>query len=300
MHVYSYKPQNYRAQRPKKHLPKKLIYAALFLIVIGLAVFIIKKEPALAPATNTQNAPSENSSTTLKVEPLSSVQDIVDNFVENNAGTYSVVVTDLATGTELAAYEIDEPYFAASIYKLYIAYLGYLDIQEGKYSFDDAFLGDWTRKECLDKMIRESHSPCAEKLWVEQGKEKSTERLKEKFELTGTSMVGLTTTAKDVNIILERLHGDQDLNESNTALYMDSLKQNIYRDVLPAALPELTVYDKVGFNGLVEYHDVGIVKLPNNRDVAITMLSRNAGTRRLVALTKVIFLRLEEDDHAAQ
>ncbi len=289
MQVYSYKPQNYHNKRPKNDLPKKLIYATVFLIVIGLAVFFINKEPALAPVTNTQNTSVENTSQTPNIEPLPNVQDIVDSFAESNAGTYSVVVTDLATGGELAAYGIDGSYFAASIYKLYVAYLGYIDIQEGKYSLDDAFFGDWTRKECLDKMIRESHSPCAEKLWVEQGKEKSTARLEEKFELSGTSMVGLTTTAKDVNIILERLHGGKDLNESNMALFMDSLKQNIYRDVLPAALPELTVYDKVGFNGLVEYHDIGIVRLKNGREVAITLLSTNAGTRRLVALTQAIF-----------
>lgn len=222
------------------------------------------------------------------VEPLPKVQSQLDSWLKNKKGEYSIVVTDLATGTELASHRTEESYFAASIYKLYVAYLGYVDVQTAEYGLDEPFIDGFSRGECLDKMIGESHSPCAEKMWVEQGKEASTVRL-EALGLKGTSMTNITTTAHDVNVILERLDAHRELSKEYTQRFLSSLKKNIYRDVLPKALPDLTVYDKVGFEGYVEYHDVGIVELENGRRVAITMLSRNAGTSRLRDLTQTIF-----------
>ncbi len=289
MNVYSYRPQKYKHRSQRKKPSGRILVVLILFIIIGLIVFYVRREPALAPTKQSHSSAEDSATLPATKASLPNVQSVVDTYTQANSGTYSVVVTDLATETELAAHNTDEPYFAASIYKLYVAYLGYLDIQNGRHTLDDPFLGGWSRKECLDKMIRESHSPCAEKMWVEQGKEESTERLGDQFKLSGTSMVGLTTTAHDVNIILARLYARKDLNEAHTNLYLESLKNNIYRDVIPVALPDLTVYDKVGFNGLVEYHDVGIVKLENGREVAVTLLSRNAGTRRLVALTQAIF-----------
>lgn len=296
MHVYSYRPNG--PQRPVKRRLNFKRYL-LLVIVAGLAWFgygaiINNREPAVSNNSQTQSEAQQKPQEPT-VEPLPSVQAVVEEFAANNAGQYSVVVTDVAAGKELASYGAEDPYFAASIYKIYVAYLGYIDVQEGKYRHDDSFLGEWRRGECLDKMIRESHSPCAEKLWVEQGKEASTERLK-KLGLTGTSMVALRTTAHDVDLILRRLHGRNELNETHTNIFMESMKNNIYRDVLPKALPDLAVYDKVGFNENLEYHDVGIVKLSNGRDVAITMLTRSAGTRRMVDLTKQIFDALTADN----
>lgn len=295
MNVYSYRPAGNKPSAKRKRPVKKLVVGIL-LILIGLWI-VFNKPQEQVDNPNQSNAPAVQQNTSQQqpeIEPLPSVQTIVEVFVQNNAGKYSVVVTDLATGTELASYQPDESYFAASIYKLYVAYLGYLDIQNGQHSFDEPFLGEWTRGECLDKMIRESHSPCAEKLWVEQGKETSTKRLKDDYGLSGTSMVGITTTAHDANIILAGLDGRKELNETHTNLFLESLKQNIYRDVIPKALPELVVRDKVGFSEFADYHDVAIVTLPSGRNVAVSYLSRGAGRTRLVNLTQAIFDSLTE------
>lgn len=280
--------------RPKRSSRKPfLIVIALLLIIAAAFYFLVFKgktdNKTIDPKPdNTMAQTGQHEERQPKVQPLPSVQKEVEDWVAQNAGEYSIVVTDLATGTELASYGADKQYFAASIYKLYVAYLGYLDIQNGEHGFDNPFLGEWTRKECLDKMIRESHSPCAEKLWAEQGKQESTERLKE-YGLSGTSMLGLTTTAQDVDIILRRMYDKKELDQTSLDLYLESMKNNIYRDVLPKALPELMVRDKVGFRELVEYHDAGFVTLPNGREVAVTLLTTNAGTRRMIDLTQTIF-----------
>jgi hypothetical protein len=295
MQVYSYQPPNRRASLKRNRPLGKLIFG---LILVGFGLFLILgRRDSASPeaARNQQSQPTRThiSESEKKPDPLPSVQQIVENFVTGNQGEYSIVVTDIEAGENIGEFKIDKAYFAASLYKMYVAYLGYLDVQNGEYSLDEPFLGNWSRKECLDKMIRESHSPCAEKLWVEQGKARSTDRLK-KLGIKNTNMEGLTTTAEDINVMLVRLHNRKDLNDAHTDLFLESLKQNIYRDVLPAALPNLTVMDKVGFRELVEYHDVGIILLPNNKPVAISILTKNAGTKRMVGLTQAVFKPLQE------
>lgn len=290
MHVYSYRPGSNQSNVRRKRSILKLILG-LLLIAFGLFIILSRQgNPSQsngneAAVTNEQNRAQPASP---EPEPLPAVQQVVEDFITSSQGDYGVVVTDLATGQELGAFKVDREYFAASLYKIYVAYLGYIDVQNGKHSLEQPFLENWSRKDCLDKMIRESHSPCAEKLWAEQGKTRSTERLKD-LGLLHTNMEGLTTTAQDIDIILRRLYERKDLNDAHTELFLKSMKENIYRDVLPVALPELEVMDKVGFRELVEYHDAGIVTLPNGRQVAVTLLTRNAGTKRMVDLTKTIF-----------
>lgn len=290
MHVYSYRPGSNQSNVRRKRSILKLI---LGLLLIAFGLFIILSRQGNPSQSNGNEAAVANEQNRAQPaspepEPLPAVQQVVEDFITSSQGDYGVVVTDLATGQELGAFKVDREYFAASLYKIYVAYLGYIDIQNGKHSLEQPFLGSWSRKDCLDKMIRESHSPCAEKLWAEQGKTRSTERLKD-LGLLHTNMEGLTTTAQDIDIILRRLYERKDLNDAHTELFLKSMKENIYRDVLPVALPELEVMDKVGFRELVEYHDVGIVTLPNGRQVAVTLLTRNAGTKRMVDLTKTIF-----------
>lgn len=293
MRMNNYQRSGPRNPVKKKPSKKKLVFG-LLLIMLGLFIILNKRDSAI-PVGDHWLTENKTRSSADKIDatpkPLPNVQETINNFVTNNPGEYSVVITDGATGASLGKYEPDQEYFAASLYKLYVAYLGYLDVQKGKHTLDEEFLGDWTRGECLDKMIRESHSPCAETLWIEQGKASSTKRLS-KFDIKHTNMEGLTTTAEDVNTILLRLYSRRDLNDTHTELFLASLRENIYRDVLPSTLPNLTVMNKVGFNGFVEYHAVGIVILPNERPVVITLLTRNVGTKRLISLVKMVFAPL--------
>lgn len=294
MQVYSYRPPS---NRPVKRRKRPVARLLLGVMLVSFGIFILANRPDAQKESSSTDIQEDTAQTvqeqTPEIQPLPNVQQIVEEYVTNNPGDYSVLVTDIDVGEELAAFKVDREYFAASLYKVYVAYLGYIDVQDGKYSFDEPFLGNWSRQECLDKMIRESHSPCAEKMWVEQGKARSTERLKD-FGVKNTNMERLATTAEDVNTMFVRLYQRKDLNDANVELYLESLKHNIYRDVLPAALPDLVVMDKVGFRELVEYHDGGIILLPNERPVAITILTQNAGTKRMVSLTKAIFEPLIE------
>lgn len=213
------------------------------------------------------------------VYDAAALQTVVDNWVNALSGSASVVVMTPEQEV-LAAHNADQVFFAASLYKLYVAYEGYRLLEEIDEDPNTAYLGAYTREECLDKMIRESHSPCAEKMWVELGKLELTNTLRE-YGITNTSMVGISTTAYDAAIILARIARGEGLTETTQASYLDSMREqdDLYRRGLPSGFSgSVTVYNKVGWNELVEWHDAAIVDLPAGNKVIVTVLTENVGT----------------------
>src|SRR3972149_6859816 len=83
---------------------------------------------------------------------------------------------------------------------------------------NDPYLSGYSRGKCLDAMIRDSYSPCGEKMWSELGKQQLTEKLKT-YGLSNTSMTGLYTSAEDAAIILQRLFERRDLTKTHTKVF---------------------------------------------------------------------------------
>lgn len=235
------------------------------------------------PAEKAKDLPEEEPKPEFDQARLS---EAVSGWVSTHPGTYSVVLAD-QQGTVLASANPDRQFFTASIYKLYVAYVGYQKIDDGTYNAQQPYMGGWTRGKCLDEMIRSSHSPCAEKMWVELGKENLNNKLKE-FGLKNTSMTGLNTSAADTAIILARIQRGEGLSEKSRVQLLDSMLGQIYRDALPKGLAPLKVYDKVGFRELVEYHDIGIVQLADGRHLIVSVLTENVGTRNIIGLSQAI------------
>jgi len=201
-------------------------------------------------------------------------------------GAASVVINDAFYGAVIAATEPDESFFAASIYKLYVAYEGYRQIDAGIVDSEEIYLNGFTRAECLDKMVRESDSPCAEKLWAELGKEETTLQLRT-YGMGNTSMTALTTTASDAAVMLFRIAQGEGLSEQSQQKFLQSMKDQIFRDTLNKSFaPESAiVYNKIGFNELAEYHDVAIVEFPGTgRQLIVSIMTKNVGTANIVRL----------------
>ena len=89
----------------------------------------------------------------------------------------SVVLMD-ENGEIIAGFKSDTEFFAASIYKLFVTYEGYRAMDAKTVDSNEVYQGGRTRMECLDLMVRESDSPCAEKMWEELGKQELTDTLK--------------------------------------------------------------------------------------------------------------------------
>ncbi len=191
-----------------------------------------------------------------------------------------IQITD-SSGNILASHDADEVFFAASIYKLYVAYEGYKAVDAGDLDPQQTYVGENTLSDCLDIMIRESDSPCAEKLWNQLGKESLNETLKE-YGLTNTDMVGITTSAADAAVILQLIASGEGLSEESQMSYLASMKDQVYDDTFDVGFSDgVTVYNKIGFRDLSEYHDVAIVELEDERQLILSVLSSNVGTQRL-------------------
>ncbi|CAN5651944.1 hypothetical protein BH23PAT2_BH23PAT2_01480 [soil metagenome] len=279
----------------KKH--RRMLIPAIVLVVLLAGAFIYQRNKA-NPDSRAQDIPviqksdeevAETEPSEPDIDSLPSVQQELDAYIAGVAGgvTFGVILEDSLTGEVLASHRANEPYFAASIYKLYVAYLGLIDIEAGLYEPDEPYTQGLTREACISAMIRDSNSPCAEKMWVEQGKEASDDRLKE-FGVTNTSMVAITTTAHDANRILYRLQQETDLGSDSSALLRQALKDQIYKEAIPTGLPSTTVYNKVGFYE-TGWHDAAIVTLPSGREVVLTVFNQNAGSRQTAALARTIF-----------
>ena len=155
---------------------------------------------------------------------------------------------------------------------------------------DEQYQGGRTRLECLDAMIRDSDSPCGEKLWEELGRQDLTDTLVT-YGILNTSMTALSTTAEDAGMMLSRIVKGDGLSESSRQLYLSSMETQdaLYRRGFPSGFTnDVTVYDKVGWNEQQEWHDVGIIKTADGRKLIYAVMTENVGSTQIAELAKKI------------
>lgn len=190
----------------------------------------------------------------------------------------------------LAEVNPDQEYFTASLYKLFVAYEGYKQFDSGEVDSSEVFLSGQTRADCIDKMIRSSDSPCAERLWSEIGKEKLTEAMKT-YGINNTSLIGLSTTATDTANMLARIARGEGLEKPSQTAYLSSMKDqdSLYRRGLPSGFSaNVIVYNKVGWNEQVEWHDASIIEFADGRQLIVAVLTENVGTAQISKLATLI------------
>ena len=278
--------------RRKRRSDTRWLRLGLVILVLALAVWFLflRTEKSAAPGSGSRESSSEDTAEEKKPQfPFVDLQATVERWDSSHGGTSSVVIYDIDNGKIAASLNPHRIYFGASLYKLYVAYEGYLKIVDGTYDLDDPYLSDYTRGKCLDIMIRESYSPCAEKMWVELGKEALTAKMKS-YGLKNTNLSSLQTTAYDSNLILRKLAKGDELDKQHTELYLDSMKTQpaLYRRGLPKGFTDITVYNKVGWNLTLEWHDAAIIELSDGHRYVITVLTENVGMNNIAALAKAL------------
>lgn len=277
---------------PIKYKHSQVVLALLLvglLVVLGFIFWFISNQLDKKQSIDTVEIiesivqqPEENI-TQVKFDSVE-LQSIINSWSAEVGGVTSVVISDTENNI-LAVHNADEKYFAASIYKLYVAYAGYQQVDAGIVDPAEVYVNGYTRAECLDKMIRESYSPCAEKLWNELGKSELTEQLKS-YGIENTSMEAVSTTAGDSAIILARIVSGEGLSQRSQADYLSSMKDQeaIYRRGLPSGFKTLVVYNKVGWNEQVEWHDTAIVEMPDGRRLIVTVFTENVSSTNISKL----------------
>lgn len=292
----------WKKEQTKKHTKKGLILLAILLVISGIGGFVFLKNDdsadpsdldmrasALVDFGKTEVTQSDDTSDETEVpEPLplfdtAELKKTLINWDNALSGVASVVVLD-ENGTELASINKDRSYFAASIYKLYVAYFGYQKIDAGLADPDEQYINGHTRMECLDLMIRESDSPCAEKMWVELGKQNLTDQLVE-LGVVGTSMTNIRTRADNAAAMLALISQGEGLSQASQQAFLESAEGQVYRDSLNKGFSDrVTVYNKIGFRDLIEYHDVAIIETSDGRRFILAVLTEQVGTRNIASL----------------
>jgi beta-lactamase class D len=274
---------------PTKYKHSQFVLAGLLFVlflVISFIVWFVMNNISDNQKLNTSETTSSeivNQDTTDTTETPQyfdaiALQDVVDEWTSSVSGNSSIVIADIE-GNILATNNPSDIYFAASIYKIYVAYAGYQQVDAEQVDPDEIYINGYTRTECLDKMIRDSYSPCAEKLWNELGKAELTEQLKS-YGINNTSMEAISTTAEDAGIMLARVARGEGLSKESQLSYLSSMKDQeaIYRRGLPSGFSSnFIVYNKVGWNELIEWHDTAIVELPDGRQLIVSVLSEDVG-----------------------
>jgi beta-lactamase class A len=287
-----------RPRKTKSHKPYYVL-AIVVVIITGIAGTLLRwPDNAQAPApasTKPKTSSKTQQKPQLAAPPKIDLQPTVDQWAASQSGDYSIVVYDPANKAVIASHQPDKQFFTASIYKLYVAYLALIDIQNGTQNPDTPVLGGQTLKQCIHKMIHSSDSPCGEKVLNTMGLATVTKQLNTEFKLTNTSFPAFVTSAQDAATILRRLQAKQDLNEENTTFLLDAMKTQIYRTGLPKGMPEATVADKIGFNDPLEWHDTAIITLPNGREYIVSILG-GGGVRsaNIASFGQTIYARLSE------
>jgi beta-lactamase class A len=269
----------------------RLVFSGLILSFVGVGFFFVGSNQAAErshpkPVSAVYSSPA--SSVTEAKAPIVldrfnevAIQAAVDAWSKKHPN--ASVAVSAEDGTVLATAKPDSTYHMASIYKLYTAYAGYQAIDAGLWNPSDPMLRTMTREKCLDEMIRTSDSACAEKILSDLGKANVQAKIQE-LGLKTTSVAGLTTSAQDAALMLQIIQRGEGLSPESKQKLMDSMQNQKYRNALVKGFAGLTVYNKVGFRDMAEYHDVAIIKLSDGTPIIVAVLTKNTGNRSIAQL----------------
>jgi len=283
-----------------RSLTKTRVYRASLtgVLSISLAVFFFMATQVAAVFISRSNVVYANEQTLVVAAPqftattsntskatvdAAKIQATVSAWAKKYNGHVSVTIAS-NDGKLLAESDQQKQYFTASIYKLYVAYLGSQDIDAGLHSASDPYLGQYTRGDCLTRMIQFSDSPCAEKMMAELGKQTMQTRL-EALGVTDTSMARLSTSTKDAALVTRLVNNGQGLSEQSTNRLRTAMLQQQYRDALPKGFVGFEVGDKVGFYE-TGYHDSAFVKAPNSDSFIVTVFTDSVRSTTIIELSK--------------
>lgn len=279
-------------------MSRRVVVVVVFVLIAGAAVAYLllrvtdqnsSTQNATPNTSNTESTEvSQDNSSAVEVDDFDAVslQSALNEWLSKQNGLAGIVVTD-RNGRVLASVNPDMNFFAASIYKLYVAYEGYLQVDRGDVVAAENYVQGNSRGECLDLMIRESDSPCAEAWWAELGREELTAKL-QTYGLKNTDMSALRTTAADAAIMLSRIVSADELSEDSKTKLLTSMREQIYDATFDKVFTEQTVYNKIGFRDYDEYHDVAIIELQDGRMLVVAALTDGVGTQNIRALGESI------------
>lgn len=174
-------------------------------------------------------------------------------------GSGAVDLVDLETGALIYSLDANEPWTAASTYKLFVLYDMLASAEQGEQGLEGDIYGTWV-EDCLFEMIVYSANDCAED-WLYSAGYDHMNGVAQSLGARGTSFQygELTTTARDLSNFLGALYSGELLNREHTEWALQIMGQQEFRDGIPAGVGKYAqVADKVGWLDEV-YNDAAII-----------------------------------------
>lgn len=225
--------------------------------------------------------------TTAKVENIVDLQPVLDKWVaEHPNQEWAVSAKSLTGATFNASVNADKQFESASIYKLLILLplFNQVPIEHQKNINLNVNGSSKSIATCVDLMLRVSNNECGEAVgdYLSWKKADSTLKKAGYKHTTLNSTFGLKTSAGDTAKFLEALQGDM-FNRTARETVMTSLKQQRWRQGIPAGCPGCTVANKTGsINGIT--HDAAIVEYSGGSYVLV-IFSEKASFADIAELT---------------
>ncbi len=197
--------------------------------------------------------------------------------VEGIPADMMIILSDINTEETIVIGETQN-FVTASLYKLFVAYYAYGQIDEGKIGFDTVLSNHQTLDRCLDLMITVSDNECG----VLLGELFGWANIDAKIHVngfTGTTLNSrnspdgdIMTTSTDIHSFFTKLYKGELMSEEYTKHLTDLLLNQKINDRLPPVLPEnIAVAHKTGdvYNYI---HDAGII-FSDEGDYVFVMMS---------------------------
>jgi len=201
-------------------------------------------------------------------------QDFVKELTDKMAGkSYAITLVNLSDPVKNFSINGDQVMVSASTYKLFTAYTMYKTGQAPA---------------CLADMIIYSDNNCPES-W---GKWNLTTSNARAIGATSTNLMATPTltTSNDLALFLTKLYNGALLPEVQADKLLSMMKIQVYREGIPAGIPEADVADKVGFlDGIL--NDAGIVYSPKG-DFVLVILTDGYSWRSIANTASEIYAKM--------
>jgi hypothetical protein len=221
-------------------------------------------------------------------------QSTIGNWVSSVGGSKGVIAYDLKTNEIIGEYNADKKYATASLFKLFVVYVGYLKVQSGEWDRND-IVGSTGRTvlDSLDLAIRESNSECAESLWSMIGRDELDEIVHNQFNLPDVYVGSFEATPREIMSIMRRFYQHPGITD---AYLIERIKDSFlnqpstiynWRQGLPSGFSDsVDVYNKVGweFNGRSWdiYDDTAILDFKNiDRQFIVVVMTNDVDFKQI-------------------
>jgi beta-lactamase class A len=304
------------AKRPKPRRNYRARYAAGLLLGLSLLAAgwtTLHHRSHAAPDAAAKAAVASPAPTATRMQPANHTDPALNQLLATWAGQQSfhtsVVATELTGAQRSASYQAADSIVPASTYKVYVAYAVLHGIEQGKYSLVTKTEDGNSIQTDLSNMILNSDNDAARSLGFLYGW-KNINALLQAQGVTATNLYNYVppstspvgdkhTTAGDLAAILSKLQAGALLNQSHTALLLGLMKQQHYRERIPAGVPSsVVVADKPGWLGPADgeagytQNDAAIIYGPKSTYLLV-IATTGSSTRPLASLSQQVYDYLE-------